>query len=76
MEVSVSDGRVLHSAAFTHGCPNSSYQKKILESRLAEADGLSFPSFRKASIPLETVTGASLLSLEASAGSAGDSIKP
>lgn len=60
----VSARRALHTATVTHGCHCPSYQKKILESRLAEADGLSFPSFRKASIPLETETGAWLLSLE------------
>lgn len=63
----------LHSATVTHGCHSSSYQKKILESRLAEADGLSFPSFLRASIPLETVTGTWLLSLEPLQG---DSINP
>lgn len=57
-------GRALHSATVTHGCHCLSYQKNILESRLAEADGLSFPFFRKASIPLEIVTGDSLLSLK------------
>lgn len=58
------DRRALHSATVTHGCHSSSYQKKILESRLAEADGLSFPSFLRASIPLETVTGTRLLPAE------------
>lgn len=62
--VRVSDRSALRSASVTHGCHCFSYQKKILESRLAEADGLSFPSFPKASIPMETVTGASILSLE------------
>ena len=46
----LSHKRALYSINVKHGC-RFSYQKKILERRLAVADGLSFVSFRRGSIP-------------------------
>lgn len=46
----VTEESSLYSITVKHGC-RFSYQKKILERRLAVADGLSFVSFRRGSMP-------------------------
>lgn len=55
--------RAFHSLHVKPDCHCSTYQKKILERRLAEADGLPFTSFRNTSMP-PTVKAARVLSLQ------------